>query len=257
MTTAHHNILLVDAGNTRLKWRLLEAGQLTDGGACVHYGAELGTLLSVQWAQLQPARVLLASVADPVLTQSITRWVSSTWQQSIESITAQASAFGVCNAYSQPAQLGVDRWLGLLAARRHVEGAACIIDCGTALTVDVLDASGVHHGGIIVPGMQMMRTSLATKTGRISDQEPWSAEFHNTAWLGRDTASGIVGGVMAATVGAVTQVVQQARQELAVPLHCVVTGGDAELLVQHWNEDVRMEPDWVLKGLAIVAEGEQ
>ena len=77
-------------------------------------------------------------------------------------------------------------------------------------------------------------------------------------WLGTDTRSGIAAGVMAATVGAVSRVVQQARNEFAADLHCVVTGGDAEMLLRHWDEkNVRLEPDWVLKGLAVVAEGAQ
>jgi pantothenate kinase type III len=100
----------------------------------------------------------------------------------------------------------------------------------------------------------MMRNGLVSNTGISNDQ--WVDEVPEVSWLGNDTRSGVVAGAVCATVGAVNQVVRRSRQELGVELQCIVTGGDAEVLVRHWDVNVRLEPDWVLKGLAIVAQGE-
>ena len=167
---------------------------------------------------------------------------------------AQVEAFGVRCAYQQPAQLGADRWAALVAARHHLDGPSCVIDCGTALTIDLLTADGVHAGGLIAPGMGMMRDSLVANTCQI----PAGEAVENTVFTVQDTLGAVQAGIMAATVGAVRQVLQQCRDQWQQDPVCVVTGGDAESLLAampaaSWPNGVQHEVEWVLKGLAIIA----
>jgi type III pantothenate kinase len=152
-------------------------------------------------------------------------------------------------AYAEPARFGVDRWLALLAARREAPGSALVLDVGTAVTYDLLLADGRHLGGLILPGMRMMRESLLAGT-RIpavepaDSLEPWAA----------DTAPAVA----AASVQAPAALTERLRDRLAAAAGeaptVLITGGDAERLVAALDRPARFVPDLVLRGLALLPE---
>ena len=155
--------LLVDVGNTALKWALLEDEALVLRGRLNVTELSSDAALEQQWAVLAPPRrVLIASVAATPVTVQISTWCRERWQSEILTVQAQADSFGVRNAYRDPGRLGVDRWLAMVAARARGSEAACVVDCGSAVTVDVLDKEGAHLGGLIVPGLEMMKVSLGS-----------------------------------------------------------------------------------------------
>ena len=254
-------VLLIDAGNSRLKWAVSAGGELLENGALGYCWEALPQQLARCWASLaeatnRPQRILLANVAGARLVAAVEQWAAALEDEQacelpVHSVMPEAEAYGVRNAYAEPQRLGVDRWLGLLAARHYIHGAACVVDSGTALTVDILSAAGQHLGGIIVPGITLMKTSLVDNTQAIQ-----AGQHSVSGYLGRDTQSAIHAGALAAASGAVNQVVAQARAELGEPVNAVITGGDAEQLLPLLSDPFRHEPHWVLKGLAIVAGGD-
>lgn len=253
--------LLVDAGNTRLKWGLVRGEVISSTGSLIWEKQTLDQQLAANWQSFMdpaqyPARILLANVAGVEITQAVEAWATACQEAlgvtiPVDCVKSQAQAYGVQNSYAHPEGLGVDRWLALVAARHTVQGAACVVDCGTALTVDVISAQGVHQGGIIVPGMKLMKQSLAENTDAIPDSEGSGSEL-----LGKDTQSALQGGALAAASGAVMQVMQQATILLGETPTAIITGGDAPLLLPMLGDSFRHEPDWVLKGLAVIAAGE-
>jgi type III pantothenate kinase len=264
--------LLLDAGNSRLKWALCEHGELSQQGGVDYDWPRLAAQLDTAFSTLAVATgpldgVLLCNVAGAELAsvlrekltmywrsadKSAVRQVQETVSLTIENVIAQADAFGVRNAYEQSAQLGADRWAGLVAARQHCVGLTCIIDCGTALTVDVITAEGVHVGGIIVPGMEMMIASLIENTDGIASSG--RAEISPLAVT--NTEDAVQAGVSAALCGAVQQVLQRCRDELGEEPGCVLTGGNAKRLLSSLPASTIYDPDWVFKGLAIIAAGD-
>lgn len=250
--------LLVDAGNSRLKWGIAQGNEIIEPGAVVWEKPGLAQLLTANWQSFAvsehlPTRIVLANVAGEDVTHAVEQWVAE--QQAIHGIKLpldcvkpQARAYGVESSYAEPEKLGVDRWLGLVAAHHFVHGAACVIDCGTALTVDVISAQGVHQGGIIVPGMKLMKHSLVENTDAIQHGQSQPAGL-----LGNDTQSALQGGALAASSGAILQVMQDASRQLGEPLSAIITGGDAPQLLSVLGEGYRHEPHWVLKGLAVIA----
>ena len=248
--------LLVDAGNSRLKWALCDDGQLQPSASLSYDWSDFSAQLAVQWQGL-PARLddtdklVLANVNGDRVAQGIASWVKEHASLTIENVEAQAAAFGVRCAYADPGQMGADRWAALVAARHHMTGASCIIDCGTALTIDVLGADGRHAGGVIVPGLAMMRDSLRAKSARIQ-----LGESTVTSLFEVKTTQDAVGlGALTAAAGAVEEVLAQAEQAWAERPTCIVTGGDAAFLLSVLRTPCRHEPDWVLKGLAVMAAG--
>lgn len=252
MTTPSGVTLLVDAGNTRFKWALAEGDTLTRTGAAAYQREALAQQLRTAWAEFtdggaRVARVLLCTVGGPDFAPAVSAW-AQTQGVPVEDVMPAAAAFGVRNAYAQPQRLGADRWAALVAARRYISGAACIVDCGTALTIDVLGAAGEHRGGIIAPGLRLMRQSLIDHTEAIT-----SGASEVTGFLGQDTQSAVEAGIRAAAAGAVAHIVAQARATWRETLTVVVTGGDAPRLLPALAADCRHEPHWVLQGLAVIA----
>ncbi len=253
-------ILLVDAGNSRIKWACEVGGTLQAGEPLRRSGDADDDVhaLSLAWAPLPPPRrVLLASVLQPAFFAALSAYAQAHWSVTVEAAVVRPVACGVVNAYAEPQRLGVDRWLALLAARRTVAGAVCIVDCGTAITVDGMRADGVHIGGLILPGLALMRRMLGTGTAGIAagvDDVPESEEALPVC--AGDTRSAVLGGTLCMAVAGVDRAVAGMRAALGDDMRCLISGGDAGRLLPLLADTYIYEPELVLKGLALYAQDE-
>ena len=239
--------LLIDLGNSRLKWALESPKGLDRCDSAAHEGGVCSALLSVVDATA-PQSIWLSSVAGPA-GDRLAAQLSQRSGAPIHRARSVALIDGIRNAYAEPEKLGVDRFLTLLGARqRFPNQALLIVDAGTALTVDLLDRDGRHLGGSIAPGLMLMRRSLGRGTASLgaSDQPPPVAL---TSW-GRDTVSAIEGGILAAAHGAIALRLSQAA---ALDPRLLLTGGDAALLAQDFADAAHL-PQLVLEGLQRYAE---
>jgi type III pantothenate kinase len=242
-------MLLVDIGNTRLKWAVVQDGRLIAGCALVNSQLNRDELVEIWKTQSRPKRLGIACVSANRLLELVLAVAVELWPGlEIIPVKSQAHAFGVCNAYQQPEKLGVDRWLALVAVRRHYQIPACIVDCGTAITVDLIDANGNHQGGLISPGLMLMRKALAEGTEAL--------QFPQTDYpfgLAKYTEAAIYSGTLYAAVGLIEHVLT--RQANTVQL--ILTGGDAGLIAQQLKGKPVIDAELVLRGLAIVVESHQ
>ena len=237
--------LLLDAGNTRLKWAVVEDGRWREHGS-----ADYGNLSVLSQRLAAGFHCTIASVAREQHEKQLHALLAPfdvvpNW------LTAEARFLDVKNTYVHPQQLGVNRWMGLIAARQRSQTPALVVSAGTAMTVDALSADGVFLGGLIVPGMTLMQQALRQGTARVAEMDGvWQAFPHTTA-------DAVQSGIVTALCGAIQ--LQHARlAELAgsVP-RCVLTGGDAEKLLPHLLLTVEHAPALVLEGIDRVAkEGE-
>ena len=150
------NILLVDAGNTRIKWGMhVGARWLKQAWVATSRAAELAEALA---GLPTPQAVVVSNVAGDALQRQLAAMLPSVpaprW------IRSERAQCGVSNSYVDPAQLGCDRWAALIGARQLGGGPAVVVNAGTALTVDALTDDGVFVGGIIIPGAELMRAGL-------------------------------------------------------------------------------------------------
>jgi type III pantothenate kinase len=240
--------ILVDLGNSRLKWGIGQGRDIRCGEPLAHRDSAFAQRLEDAWRSLDetPRRLALASVAAPELLQQVCQIALRLWPQ-IEIVRArsQSRAFGVQNAYRTPEKLGVDRWLCLLAARRYHPLPACIADCGTAVTVDVIDAQGLHRGGVIAPGLHLMKQALH----RGAQDIPYSAR-HYPPGLAADTEAAMHSGAVYACIGLIERIMREQRE----PPHLLLTGGDAGLIAAHLAYKSEMAADLVLQGLSVLLE---
>lgn len=237
-------ILELDVGNSRLKWRSVDAhgkvlarGVQSSSDAFATLAAKIGA----------PRRIRVACVRDAAFKQQLQARIKDCWGLEAELAKSALQAAGVITAYTQPENLGVDRWLTMLAAKARGQRACCIIDAGSALTVDLLRADGQHLGGYIVPGLQMQRASLLEGT---AIRLPESLGWEGTA-PGASTGGAIHHGILSMTV---TWLVAISEPAIKSGGTLYLTGGDAQVFsAQLLARSVPHElvPDLVLEGLSV------
>lgn len=236
-------ILDVDIGNTRVKWRLCG-----DDGAVYDYGCGIGSAWDEHFAciSIKPLRVRVSCVGASACARALCGYCLSRWKVVPEFAQSTASVAGVVNGYLEPSKLGVDRWLAILAAHKRCQRAVCVIDAGTAITVDTVNSAGEHLGGFIAPGLKLMADALlgGTQDVRFDGGIPFSA---GCTKLGRSTADAVYGGVLNAAVGLIQRAMSMGDTDQAL----ILTGGDAACITGLLAEPYEIVPELVLDGLAI------
>jgi len=240
--------LLVDIGNTRVKWGINQDGEIISGRPFVHHQLEQKVLFEIWKDVCSPGCLAISCVSSKPLLDLVRTVALSLWPN-IEIVMAQsrANGFGVCNGYIQPEKLGVDRWLSLIAVRQHYAGPVCIVDCGTAITIDFMDAKGFHQGGLICPGLTLMKKALA--------QGAEALQFNTQNYpLGpaNFTDAAIYSGTLYAAIGFIERCFDKLENSTLI-----LTGGDAELIAEQLIYKPIIDNDLVLRGLAIVVAGQK
>lgn len=228
-------ILCLDAGNTRLKYGLFDGSGWRAQGALDHEAID--SLASGLPAR--PTRIVACNVAGDAARQRIAALAASlalplTW------LTSTAAACGVRNGYDTPQQLGADRWAALIGARALHAGPCVVVMAGTATTIDALDAGGLFRGGLILPGLALMRSALARNTADL----PHAAGRYRQ--LPTNTDDAIVSGAIHATLGAI----ERLRATLDAAATCLLSGGAAMELAPQLAQPCRAIDNLVLEGLA-------
>ncbi|MHB1353451.1 MAG: type III pantothenate kinase [Thiobacillus sp.] len=229
--------ILLDAGNSSLKWAVVE------GGTWLARGRSDYAELSVLEADLDArSECFVASVASQVNEEKLGALLDAAGCPAVW-LKSEAAFDDVTNGYCDPAQLGVDRWMCLLAARARRRAAALVVSAGTAMTVDALSGDGSFLGGLIVPGMALMQRALQQGTaGGAAPGGAWQA-------FPRCTADAAYSGIIAALCGAIeAQYARLAAREGVSPA-CLITGGAAETLLPHLTVEVEHVPRLVLEGI--------
>ncbi|PPC89919.1 MAG: type III pantothenate kinase [Methylobacter sp.] len=237
--------LLIDIGNTRLKWSLAVQGKLVQPGAAIAHCQLTEDRLLVEWRNLPTLKtVAVASVANQNIVESVFSVIQRIQPGvPLHIVQPLKQSLGVVNAYTEPEKLGVDRWLGLVAARHSGLGGVCIADCGTAITIDLLREDGRHLGGLIAPGLKLMMQALHQGTAALPD-----ALGSFPIAPANFTEAAIHSGVVLSAVGLIREVIGN----YAPNMQLILTGGDAAQIANFFPANSRLDLDLVLRGLAIV-----
>jgi type III pantothenate kinase len=247
-------IVLVDIGNTRLKWATLEGRKLVRRGSAVHRDSVDAAIAALANALPPRAHVIAANVAGAGIEDRLRALVASRRAASLELVATSAERFGVRCAYAEPSRLGVDRWVAVLAAFHAAGGAACAIDAGTAVTFDAVDGAGLHLGGLIFPGARLLAGALDRNTSNIGRTAEAPTVARGLDLLGRTTDAAVGNATWLALAAALDRAVATVERALGARPAVFLTGGDAEPL-QGWLEtQAELRADLVLEGLALFAE---
>ncbi|MDI1300507.1 MAG: type III pantothenate kinase [bacterium] len=229
-----------DVGNTRVKFWRCRNEHIEARASVAHGGSpEAAIIMLPALFAEKPDAILGGSVMGEQAMIMFTRACEKMWLRSPCYARSSARQAGVTNAYGEGStSLGVDRWLGLLAARA-ISGDVCVVDCGTAVTMDVLRRDGLHLGGYILPGLGLMSDALMRETDRVR----FTVSMPATLALGRSTSEAVTNGVMMAVVSMIERVAREHCTQL------ILTGGDADSVSHLLSIPHVVEPELLLHGL--------
>jgi type III pantothenate kinase len=244
-------MMLLDVGNSSVKWASENNGLLERGGRFYYRDEGFSHAAGRAWEGFPAPRVLaVASVAGAAMEHEISDWSERTWSTTPFYIRVVRQAAGVTNAYREADALGVDRWAAIIAAHHDSGNPVCVIDCGTAITLDIVDAAGNHQGGLIAPGLDMMKSSLVKGAAAIG---PLPAQAGTLSLLSRNTIDGVNSGIMHMAGALIDRVTGESAADYDGNLDVVITGGDAERILPLLRCTPRYDQDLVLRGIAILA----
>lgn len=233
-------ILDLDIGNTFVKWR---------------YGDSQGRLPTRQLkisgliaaCSQPPERIRLGSVAAEDQVKHLMHELGRHWGVPLEVAATTDFAAGVTNSYADPASMGVDRWLAMIAAYNEFSRPCCVVDCGSAITVDYIDASGQHLGGYIMPGARLLRAGLLSNTERIVVNER-GCDWHHQG-PGTDTNGAVNQGLNLILNAVANEIGSSITQRLGDQAVLVICGGDGEVFQKTVGKGL-LRPNLVLDGLS-------
>jgi len=236
-------LLLLDVGNSRLKWAGADASGLRPGGAVEHGGNPAAAVSGIGEESVDA--IWIANVTGAALGDKLAAVLKLRYGATPRFAAVQGQCAGLRAAYAEPQRLGIDRWLCLLAAWSETRGPACVASAGTALTFDAVDAQGQHLGGVIAPGLVTMQQAVLGAT-RFAASGP--AQDYSDG-LGRDTDSCVRQGALHAGAGLVERLAARYGKDA----RCLLTGGDAGRLLPHLGGDWKLRPNLVMEGLLAYA----
>ncbi len=232
--------LLVDLGNSRCKTCYWQQ-QLADMEDWSH------DQLPKMPASADLQGVIACSVAPAAVMHALEAWCAAQ-QVPIQWITAEHRIGGVRSRYSRD-RLGSDRWMAIVGARSLSNNPLCVIDCGTAVTVDMISADGEHLGGCITPGLRAMRSALQRTTHQLPE-----IALQGAAPFGLSTDTAIAGGTRYTLAGAIDRLIGEAGAQLGPNMQATITGGDAQAILPLLHTPCQLEPKLIFKGLAIAGD---
>jgi type III pantothenate kinase len=244
--------LLVDIGNSRVKWARLAGGAIGPQQAADYAQWSVADWHRELFAQAPVRRVVVATVAGERSAQALREAARQSAACEVHFVATTGAAAGVRNGYPEPALLGVDRWVAVIAAHHLTHEACCVVDIGTAATIDAVTADGQHLGGFIVPGPQLMADSLLHGTSDLLAHASAGGSA-GPQLFATNTRDAIDGGCRVALAALADRAVDDLQRRTRSRPVLLFTGGAAPLVVPQVRSPVRQVPDLVLRGLAVLA----
>lgn len=240
----------MDLGNTRIKWVMADTDMGMGRTQAMAWQDDAATCLArALKAAAPPQGIWAASVVDAEREAAVAAALRTCFGLPVTWVRTPAEACGVRNAYAQPQTLGVDRFLGMVAAHAQGRDPCVLVSCGTALVLDALAADGRHLGGLIAPGPGLMQQAVLGATARVRPQSPGQL-----ADAAASTADALVSGSWQACAALVDRFVARMAGRLGDAPQVLLGGGDAHALEPLLEHAVTIYPDAVLKGLAVWAD---
>jgi type III pantothenate kinase len=233
-------ILDIDAGNSFVKWRVVDDSEVIAAGSEATEQVSKQGLDLTRIESLNQARI--SSVANRALAEKLREQMQQQFNVEMQIARVSSTVSGVSCGYTEPETLGIDRWLAVVAAYQRYLGPVLVVDAGSAITIDLIGPQGVHLGGYISPGLRLMREALWQGTAKVQVDR---VESLNMLVPGTCTQDAVNRGCLLAVVATIEKLASQ------YPASIVITGGDATVVAEALSLTSDHVPDLVLDGLAV------
>lgn len=234
-------ILCIDAGNSRVKWRLTDSGKMLAQGA--QLTSEVVEGKNIDFSDIKSLHeVRIASVAGEKIVEKLQQQMHQQFSVPVRLAAVSATLGELSCAYEDPQTLGVDRWLAIAAAHQQYQEPVMVIDAGSAITIDIVGPGGQHVGGYIAPGLRLMHDALWDNTSDVRVVGSGAEQL----WLpGKNTQQAVNKGCLLAAVSTIESLASQ------FPVRIVITGGDAKILMQAISLNAESHSNLVLDGMLL------
>jgi type III pantothenate kinase len=240
--------LLLDIGNSSVNWASEKKSQFFSQGSFIYNKNNFENSLEKNISLTKNvSKILVSNVAGLEISNSLGSWVKKhssleLWQSCVEK-----KFKGLKTSYSETQQMGIDRWLSMVAGWEKHQSSLCVVSCGTALTIDSVDSKGNHLGGYIIPGIDLMQKILIANTEKININIGNNPSIDYAS----DTKTAVNNGAFFASVSIIDRVVNKLLTELGSMPKCIISGGNASLVKPLLEHRFEYEPNLVLRGLLI------
>jgi type III pantothenate kinase len=241
--------LLIDSGNSFIKWVLANDESSIIESSCS--SKEVLSLHNIWKSYDAPARVIVSNVAGESIASEIKKVVNTLWHLDAEFLVSSQSCCGLTNSYHKPEQLGIDRWMAMVAAYHMSQSPVIVIDCGTAITIDLVNEKGFFLGGVIMPGINTAFQSLSADTDAVEDIKDTVAVVSVTT---QSTEAAVQAGVLFGLAGGIEKVVKEQVFMIETEACIYITGGDAARVTPLLKTSTILQVDLVLQGLRVFAD---
>ena len=246
--------LLLDIGNSSVNWAIQEQDNFNVTGAFAYSKDSFEKDIEENLSSIEkPVAVLVSNVAGNQVFMLLNNWVKEQWQQECWQPDVSAEYKALKNSYADTTQMGLDRWLSMIASWEMNQSAVCLVSCGTALTIDSIDNEGKHLGGYIIPGIELMQKALITNTVQINTEIRKEASIE----YAKDTQTAINNGAFLTTVLMIDGVIDRFNAQSNSKAKCIISGGMANLIKPLLKHSFELEPNLVLMGLSILNKARQ
>ena len=247
--------LLVDIGNSRIKWAVSSHDALLEVHAKAHSQHDVLGICETLFKQADIEQIVLVHVLGAEFDDSI-RNLADKFQLDLLIVHSQLNLYGIKTNYLEPHKLGADRFVAMLAAHGLFQQHDClVIDCGTAVTIDAITSSGEHQGGVIFPGLQLCKDSLMAKASNLKNLQHQLASVP-TNLFANSTAQGIKTGCHYSLTATIDRICQEMEDQVlsSSPMKKILCGGDAKLLYPWLRGSYELNEHLVLEGLKLIKE---
>lgn len=240
--------LLIDIGNTRIKWKT-QSNEIDSETKAFHY--QLHNIVSelnneITLLDCKPGNVYISNVAGDQIKSKVYQWVADSFGVEAKFATSTRERCGLKSAYNQADRLGIDRFLAMIGALPLSNQALVVVDCGTATTIDCINPANEFIGGLILPGLDLMSSSLSQNANALE----YTYGSKNVSVFSTDTESAILSGSILATTSTIKNTVKKLGELSGCDVKCIVTGGNGATIMSHLDIQAEYQPDLVLKGLS-------
>ena len=234
-------ILSIDAGNSRIKWRLTNNGELLSQGT--HLTSDIANEKNIDFSAIKsPSEIRIASVSGDKVVELLKQQLRQQFSAPIRLAVVSATLGELSCAYEDPQTLGIDRWLAIAAAYDAYQEPVMVVDAGSAITIDIIGPDGQHVGGYIAPGLRLMHDALWENTSDVRVVGSGAEEL----WLpGKNTQQAVNRGCLLAAVSTIESLASQ------FPVRIVITGGDGKILLQAISHNADYHSNLVLDGMLL------
>ncbi len=245
--------LLIDVGNSRIKWAYLSKNILSTTKAQLH-SDDATAICESLFQQQNITQILFVHVLGEEFDRQI-RQIADLNSANLFIVHSQSEAYGVSNHYIHSQKLGADRFVSMVAAHHHYSEQNCIvIDCGTAVTIDLVNKDGKHNGGVIFSGLHLCEESLIAKARNLKELKNQLRQV-DLSIHANGTAQGIKTGChysLAATIDRICE-----EMEASIPTHSqtkrIICGGDARQILPLLHGEYDLKEDLVIQGLKLIS----